>query len=93
MKKKPMGDALFRVAEALDLPADAVSGASRVEVVGAREVFVTNHGGIIEYTSELIALAGSGVTIVINGTELELISMSALEMSIRGKIFSVEFKY
>lgn len=93
MKKKPVNDALFRVAEALDLPADAVSGASRVEVVGAREVFVTNHGGIIEYTPELVALAGSGTTIAIRGSELELVSMSVSELSVRGTIFSVEFKY
>ncbi len=93
MNKRPVEGALFRVAEALDLPADMVTGASRVEITGARDVLVTNHGGIIEYTPELITLAGSGAAIAIHGAELELVSMSAEELSLRGRIFSVEFRY
>lgn len=82
-----------RVAEALDLPADAVARVPRVEIVGAREVIVTNHGGIIEYSPELIAVAGGGAVTAIRGASLDLIAMSASELSIRGKIFGVEFRY
>lgn len=91
--KKPVKNALFRVAEAFDLPADAVAGVARVEIVGARELIVTNHGGIIEYTPELVAVNGGGAIIEVRGVDFELLSMSATELSIRGKIFSVEFKY
>ena len=93
MKKKPVTNVMQRVAEALDLPADAVAGVPRVEIIGAREVIVTNHGGIIEYSSELIAVAGGGVVTAIRGASLDLIAMSASELSIRGTIFAVEFKY
>ncbi len=91
--KKPVKNALYRVAEAFDLPADAVAGVPRVEIVGARELIVSGHGGIIEYTPELIAVSGGEVIIETRGTGLELLSMSGAELMVRGQIFSVEFKY
>lgn len=91
--KKPVKNALFRVAEAFDLPADAVAGVARVEIVGAREIIVANHGGIIEYTPELVAVSGGEAIIEVHGVGFELLSMSASELSVRGRIFSVEFKY
>ncbi len=93
MKNRPEG-VMQRLAEALDLPADAVAGVPRVEIIGAREVVVTNHRGLIEYSPELISVAGGGgaVTAIV-GAELELVVLSATELVVRGKIFSVEFRY
>jgi len=94
MKNSGRGkNALFRAAEFFDLPGDIIAGASRVEIVGGREVMIENHGGIIEYDSTEIKVNGNTSVISIKGANLELRSMTATEMSVRGQIFGVEFQY
>ena len=64
MDKKPRRSGLLeKTAEALDLPADALAGLPRLELVGDKELRMENHEGILAYGSEEIHISG-GVFVV-----------------------------
>ena len=86
-------EVLAKASEIFDLPADIIAGAARVEIIGGREAIIENHGGILEYTDELVRIAGSSVVIELRGAALVLESMSSYELKLRGRIFGVEFRY
>ncbi len=77
---------LERTAEAFDLPADAVAGLPRLELVGDKELRVENHRGILAYGTEEIHVSGGAFLIRITGQELKLRAMTGLELLITGKI-------
>jgi sporulation protein YqfC len=93
MKKKSVAASLLRAAEVFDLPGEIISGISRIEITGGREIMIENHGGILEYGENEIQVNGGSVIIVIRGAELDIRSMTATEMAIRGQVFGLEFKY
>ena len=81
---------LERTAELLDLPADAVAGVPRLELVGTRELRMENHKGILAYGDEEIQVSGGGFLIQIRGSGLELRAMTGLELLITGRIDSIQ---
>lgn len=80
---------LERAAEVFDLPADAVAGVPRLELVGDRELRVENHKGILAYGREEIHISGGVYIIKVVGQELELRAMTGLELLITGKITQI----
>lgn len=80
---------LERTAEALDLPADALAGLPRLELVGDGELRVENHKGILAYGREEIHVSGGVYLIKIAGQDLELRAMTGLELLITGKISQI----
>lgn len=80
---------LERTAEIFDLPADAVAGLPRLELVGDRELRVENHKGILAYGREEIHVSGGIYLIKVMGQELELRAMTGLELLITGKITQI----
>lgn len=80
---------LERTAEVFDLPADAVAGLPRLELVGDGELRVENHKGILAYGREEIHVSGGVYLIKIVGQELELRAMTGLELLITGKISQI----
>ena len=78
-----------RTAQVLDLPADVLAGLPRVELVGDREVRMENHRGILAYGGEEIHVSGGKFVVQIRGEELELRSMTGLELLITGRITSI----
>ena len=80
---------LERTAEVFDLPADAVAGVPRLELVGDRELRVENHKGILAYGREEIHVSGGIYLIKVMGQELELRAMTGLELLITGKITQI----
>ena len=67
---------LERTAEVFDLPADALAGLPKLELVGDRELWVENHRGILSYGGEEIAVNAEKAVVRIHGRGLELVSMS-----------------
>jgi len=91
MEKRPRrGSILEKTAQALDLPADALAGLPRVELVGDREVRMENHQGILAYGSEEIHVSGGQFVIQVRGEGLELRSMTGLELLITGHILAIQ---
>ncbi len=80
---------LERAAERLDLPADAVAGVPRLELVGSRQLRMENHKGILAYGSEEIHISGGSYVVKVTGQELELRAMTGLELLITGWIAGI----
>ena len=78
-----------RTAEVLDLPADALAGLPKLELVGACERRVENHKGILAYGREEIHISGGLFLIKIAGRELELRAMTGVELLITGTITQI----
>ena len=91
MEKKPRREGLLeKTAELFDLPADALAGLPKVELVGDRELWVENHRGILAYGTEEIHVSGGVFIVKIAGEGLELRAMTGLELLITGKIRQIE---
>ena len=88
MGEKRRPGLLERTAQLLDLPADALAGVPRLELVG--ELRVENHKGILAYGDEEIQVSGGGFLIQIRGSGLELRAMTGLELLITGRIDSIQ---
>lgn len=78
-------------AELFDLPPDLLLGLPHVEVMGNRQFYMENHRGILSYSEEEISVSAEGLIIRIFGTGLELVSMRADALRIRGCIDRVEW--
>lgn len=90
MERKPRRVGfLERTAELFDLPADAVAGVPRLELVGDTELRVENHKGILAYGREEIHVSGGIYLIKIMGQGLELRAMTGFELLITGKISQI----
>ena len=91
MDKKPRRSGLLeKTAEALDLPADALAGLPRLELVGDKELRMENHRGILAYGSQEIHVSGGSFVVKIVGEGLELRAMTGLELLITGHILQIQ---
>ena len=80
---------LLRAARMFDIPADALAGEPRVDIVGDGELRVAPHKGILAYGREEIHISGGVYLIKVMGQELELRAMTGLELLITGKISQI----
>ena len=88
---KKLGCAVLSLAMALTLlPAAALAGVPRLELVGDGELRVENHKGILAYGDEEIQVSGGVFLIQIRGSGLELRAMTGLELLITGRIDSIQ---
>ena len=93
MEKRGRREGLLeRTAQALDLPADAVAGLPRVELVGDKELRMENHRGILAYGQSEIIVSGGKLIAKIKGEGLELRAMTGEELLITGTVLSVELE-
>ena len=91
MEKRGRREGLLeRTAQALDLPADAVAGLPRVELVGDKELRMENHRGILAYGDREIHVSGGPFVVKVTGEGLELRAMTGLELLITGRIAGVQ---
>ena len=88
MKSRRVGF-LEQTAEVFDLPADALAGLPKLELVGSGELRVENHKGILAYGREEIHVSGGIYLIKIAGQDLELRAMTGIELLITGKISQI----
>lgn len=82
---------LERAAEMLDIPAEAIAGVMRIEIIGAREFFIENHKGILEYTDAEIKINAGKHILRVVGSRLAVSSMTANELKLTGDIQNIEF--
>lgn len=91
MEKKPRRAGLLeKTAGLFDLPADAVAGLPRLELVGDNELRMENHKGILAYGEEEIHVSGGPFVVKITGQGLELRAMTGIELLITGRICSIQ---
>ena len=90
MERKQRRPSLMeRTAKLFDLPADALAGLPKLELVGDCELRVENHKGILAYGQEEIHVSGGVFLIKIAGQGLELRAMTGIELLITGKISQI----
>ena len=82
---------LLRASRLFDLPADAVAGTPRVEMIGDGELRMGPHRGILAYGPEEIHISGGSLVVLVRGSGLELRAMTPEELLITGSIKAVEF--
>lgn len=80
-----------RVGALLDIPEDVMLAVSRVTIVGQSELWVENHGGVIEYTGELLRLKIDGGEIRISGQSLMLSMIEPEQVCVTGMVRAVQY--
>jgi len=75
----------------LDIPKDVILDLPKITVIGDIQIYVENHRGIIEYTSELVRLSTSLGQLVINGEDLVLRNINVEEVYIDGRIKHINY--
>ncbi len=64
---------------------------SLVTVVGNSEIMVEGLRGILDYNSETFRVNTVSGILLVTGTQLEISSLTAQEVSLKGRIASIEF--
>ncbi|KMT21651.1 sporulation protein YqfC [Clostridium cylindrosporum] len=80
-----------KVTEKLSLPKDIVLNMPNIKILGDKEVLIENHGGIIEYTADVVKLKSSLGEILIKGEGFQIKDISEDDIYILGKIDSLGF--
>ena len=75
----------------MDLPSEAVMNTAEVRAVGHMEVTITNHRGLVEYTTTVVRLIPQG-TIVVSGKGLFIEYLSHDELKLGGKIAGIDLQ-
>ena len=83
-------DILEKTAELLDVPVDIVAGLPNMELLGDRQLFLSGHQGILSYSDTRIDVNCGSLLVRVEGEKLQLVSMSADELRIGGKIDRLE---
>ena len=87
MERKQRRPSLMeRTAKHYDLPADALAGLPKLELVGDGELRLENHKGILAYGSEEIHVSTGVFLVKITGHGLEVRAMTGLELLFTGVI-------
>lgn len=88
--KKDKDNLKLTLTNALELPLDVALDLPKIIIIGDRQVDITNHKGIIEYTSQLIRINSKIGIIKITGQSLEISNILIEEININGSIKGVE---
>ncbi len=80
-----------KLIQKLDLPQDLFLGYPNLSMCGNREIYISNHRGILSYAQEEIVILSKELQIKIKGTDLDIASYTKDELTIHGIIHSLEF--
>jgi len=86
--RKPNANKLIDV---IDLPQDLFLGLPNLTMVGNREIYISNHRGILSFAQEEIIILAKEFQIVVKGKNLNINSYSKEELTIKGYISSLGF--
>ena len=81
-----------KIVSTLDLPKDLFLGLSNISLCGNREVYISNHRGILSYGQEEMIILIKDYQLHIKGKDLSIISYSREELVIQGYIRAMEFE-
>ncbi len=81
-----------RVADSLDLPASAVAGTPRLEIIGFSELTLEPYGGIVQFTDTEITLKVAYGTVTIQGKSLTIRRMNQERITVGGQLQTVSME-
>ena len=80
-----------KIISTLDLPKDLFLGLSNISLSGNREIYISNHKGILSYGQEEMVIMIKDYQLQIKGKSLCIVSYNKEELTIEGYIRSLEF--
>ena len=90
-KVKLFEHAKNRVTDTLKLPKDLAKGEALIGLTGREEVYIENYKGILECTSDSVAVATGRCRVHITGKNLKVTYYTDDEMKIEGLIEQITF--
>jgi len=90
-KKKDSVTIREKVAKLLELPEDVISDRPKITTVGGKEVFVENHGGIIEFTGERVKINTNYGLVTITGKNMKIREITSEDIIILGSIDNIDY--
>lgn len=79
------------MADFLEIPKDLVMDLPKLTVVGRNELYLENHKGIIEFTSQRIRINLSRGFLELQGENLEIKALLPDEMKVQGEIRMIKY--
>lgn len=77
--------------EFLEIPGDVMLDLPKIVLVGNIKIFIENHKGILEYTTEKVRVNVMENEVAITGENLLLRNVLPDELCVEGKIKSISF--
>lgn len=84
-------DTREKMANALELPKEIVLNIPKVIVLGNKSVVIQNYKGVFLFEDETIKINTSSGILVIYGHKLKINEINSEDLSIEGRIKSIEF--
>ena len=80
------------LAERLQLPEEALSGAVKLTAVGDRRLLIEQHQGLLAYSADTIRVSTGQGQIVLHGSELTMSAMNQTELLVAGRLQSLDWE-
>lgn len=80
-----------KIVNALDLPEDLFLGLSNISMCGNKEIYISNHRGILSYGHEEMIILLKDYQFLVKGKSLSITSYSKEDLTIQGFIRNMEF--
>ena len=90
MGKRKLAQLGWEAMERLDLPGELAVGIPSMELTGNRQFLMTQHKGVLSYSTEKVEISGGGLLVRLTGQELQLVAMTETELRVGGRIEKVE---
>ena len=84
-------DTVADLAENLDLPQEALTGAVKITLYGSRRAVVEHHSGLLGYSDQSVEVGAGSDRVRVLGTELCLRAMDRETLIVTGVICGVEY--
>jgi len=84
-------DTVADLAQAMDLPQEAVSGALKITLTGRSRAVVEHHRGLRGYSEEVVEISAGTGAVRLLGRDLILLAMDAETVLVTGVISAVEY--
>ena len=92
MKSKKNSRFSNKINKALELPREISGGDTKISIIGFDEMLIENYKGILEYEEFYIKVKTTIGNINISGFKLELEEVTEDDISIKGKIESIDIE-
>lgn len=80
------------MAESLGMPLDLALDLPRIIVVGAVQVVILNHRGLIQYSKTKLVAGVGGGQVIVEGDDLEIQEIGPEDIAVKGLIRSVHME-
>lgn len=84
-------DSIRKLVEGENVPGDPLLGAPVIELQGNRILLIERHGGITEYSDNMIRTEAKDMTIEVIGTDLVITAMSKTHIRVNGEVEKISF--